>query len=85
MTYGNGWGSIAMDPYVQLSELIEEELESVTHTKQKYDLRYPRQVRELSPEHLWHVARAMVIHRLCAPLDHEEEAVRISRAARILV
>jgi len=85
MTYDDGWGSIAMDPYVQLSELIEDELEAVTFTKQKYDLRYPRQTKELSPEQLWHIARVMVIHRLCAPLDREEEAVRISRAARILV
>jgi hypothetical protein len=85
MTYGDGRGSIARDPYVQLSQLIEEELESVTLAKQKYDHRHPRQTKELSPEQLWRIARAVVIHRLCAPLDHEEEAMRISRAARILV
>ena len=85
MTYGNGWGSIAMDPYVRLSELIEEELESLTLTKQKYDHRYPRQAKEFTSDQLWCIARAMVIHRLCAPVDREEEALFISRAALIPV
>jgi hypothetical protein len=62
-----GTASMARESNALLSRLVSEELQNVVFDKERYDLRYPTHVKELSRRSLRAIARRRVIIRLCAP------------------
>lgn len=67
MTLGDRSTSAARETNVQLSRLVQYELESVIYDKKRLDERFPLHAKDLTYDHLWAVARARVMVSLCEP------------------
>lgn len=55
------------EPSRKLAGMIIQEMESMTFTKERYDLEFPDHAKDLARVEMWRIARSKVIEELCIP------------------